>query len=178
MDKIVEVDFLDNTIREITKEIAHKDGIMHRAFSVILYSGNSILIQQRALDKYHCGGLWTNTCCSHPHWNENINDAAKRRLSEEMGIEAEIEELFSFTYYYKFENGLTEFEYDHVLVGEFDGKFEINKQEAADAKWIDIKELQDWMKNKPYEFTPWFIIIMPRIISYLKKLKDVLNPNE
>lgn len=169
MDKIVEVDFLDNSIREITKEEAHIKGIMHRAFSVILYKNNSILMQQRALDKYHCGGLWTNTCCSHPRFNENINDAVKRRLTEEMEIEAEVEELFSFTYYYKFENGLTEFEYDHVFVGEYDGSFEINKEEAADAKWIDIHELMDWMKNRPYEFTPWFVVIMPKLIEYMNK---------
>ncbi|MGB4440207.1 MAG: NUDIX domain-containing protein [Sedimentibacter sp.] len=104
-------------------------------------------MKQRALDKYHCGGLWTNTCCSHPRWNENINDAVKRRLSEEMDIEAVVDELFSFTYYYKFENGLTEFEYDHVFAGEYSGNFEINKNEAEEAKWVDVDELKEWMKN-------------------------------
>ncbi|MFA9422378.1 MAG: isopentenyl-diphosphate Delta-isomerase, partial [Sedimentibacter sp.] len=172
MDRIVEVDFLDNSIKEITKEEAHREGIMHRAFSVIIYKGNSILMQQRALDKYHCGGLWTNTCCSHPRWNENINDAATRRLSEEMGIKTTTEELFSFTYYYKFENGLTEFEYDHVFVGEYDGNFEINKDEAAAAKWVDIDELKCWMKNRPFEFTPWFVVIMPKLIEYMNKRKQ------
>ena len=167
MDKIVEVDFLDNSIREVTKEQAHKEGIMHRAFSVILHNENKILMQQRALDKYHCGGLWTNTCCSHPRWNENINDAVKRRLSEEMDIEVGVDELFSFTYYYKFENGLTEFEYDHVFVGEYSGNFKINKDEAEEAKWVDLDELKEWMKNKPSEFTPWFIVIMPKLIEYL-----------
>ena len=169
MDKIVEVDFLDNSIKEITKEEAHREGIMHRAFSVVLYKENRILLQQRALDKYHCGGLWTNTCCSHPRWNEDVKDAVKRRLMEEMGIEAEAEELESFTYYYKFENGLVEFEYDHVFLGEYEGEYKLNEEEAACAKWVDIYELTEWMKKSPQEFTPWFIIIMPKIIKYLSR---------
>lgn len=172
MDKIIEVDFLDRDIKELTKEDAHKFGIMHRAFSVVLFRGNSILIQQRAHDKYHCGGLWTNTCCSHPRWMESLEDAVNRRLKEEMGIQSvQLKEILSFTYYYKFENGLTEFEYDHVFFGGYDGEFKINKDEAADAKWIDIDELMGWMKDKPHEFTPWFIIFLP-------KIKDLLSFNQ
>ena len=169
MDKIIEVDFLDRDIKEVTKEDAHKFGIMHRAFSAVLFKGNSILIQQRAHDKYHCGGLWTNTCCSHPRWNESLGDAVNRRLEEEMGIQnVQLKEILSFTYYYKFENGLTEFEYDHVFIGEYDGEFKTNKDEAADAKWIDIDELMVWMKDKPHEFTPWFIIFLPKIKEFLR----------
>lgn len=168
MDKIIEVDFLDKEIKEITKEEAHKYGILHRAFSAVLYKGNSILIQQRAHDKYHCGGLWTNTCCSHPRWNEELKDAVKRRLNEEMGIEnVELEEILSFTYYYKFDNGLAEFEYDHVFIGEYIGDFTINTEEVVDARWIHIDELMEWMKNKPHEFTPWFMIFMPKLREYL-----------
>lgn len=169
MDKITEVDFLDNSIREITKEEAHRDGILHRAFSVILYKEDKILLQQRAHDKYHCGGLWTNTCCSHPRWEESLEEAVNRRLEEEMGIEAVTEEISSFTYYYKFENGLAEFEYDHVFAGEYDGNFSVNSEEAACAKWVSISELMSWMKKSPQEFTPWFIIIMPKFIEYLRE---------
>lgn len=168
MDKIVEVDFSDNSIREVTKDEAHRKGIMHRAFSVILHNGSKILLQQRSHDKYHCGGLWTNTCCSHPRWNEELKNAVRRRLMEEMGIEAETEELCSFTYYYRFDNGMTEFEYDHVYVGEYKGEFSLNSQEVSCAKWIDIDELAEWMKSSPQEFTPWFIIIMPGIMEHIK----------
>ncbi|MGD9568769.1 MAG: isopentenyl-diphosphate Delta-isomerase [Sedimentibacter sp.] len=172
MDKIIEVDFLDREIKEITKEDAHSHGILHRAFSVVLFNKNSILLQQRALDKYHCGGLWTNTCCSHPRWNEELTDAVHRRLEEEMGIHnVQLEEIYSFTYYYKFENGLTEFEYDHVFIGEYIGDTQINKEEVAAEKWINIDELMEWMKEKPYEFTPWFIIFLPKIKKYLDEIK-------
>jgi len=174
MDKLIEVDFLDREIREVTKEDAHKYGIIHRAFSAVLFKGKSILIQQRAHDKYHCGGLWTNTCCSHPRWDESLTEAVSRRLKEEMGIQdVQLEEILSFAYYYKFENGLAEFEYDHVFIGEYAGQFEINKEEAADAKWIDIDELMEWMKDKPHEFTPWFIIILPSIKKHLESCKLV-----
>ena len=92
-----------------------------------------------------------------------------RRLMEEMGIQAKTEEISSFTYYYKFENGLAEFEYDHVFAGEYDGNFSINQEEAACAKWVSISELMSWMKKSPHEFTPWFIIIMPNFIEYLRE---------
>lgn len=168
MDKIIEVDLLDKEIKEVTKEDAHKHGILHRAFSVVLFNKSKILLQQRAHEKYHCGGLWTNTCCSHPRWNEGLEAAVSRRLKEEMGIkDVKLEEIYSFTYYYKFENGLAEFEYDHVFVGEYGGDFELNKEEAVEAKWVEIDELLEWMKNKPHEFTPWFIIFIPKIKEYL-----------
>ncbi|MDF2677690.1 MAG: isopentenyl-diphosphate delta-isomerase [Bacillota bacterium] len=169
MNKVIEVDLLDKPIKEITKEKAHQEGVLHRAFSVVLYKGNEILIQKRSDDKYHCGGLWTNTCCSHPRWGETTEEAVKRRLMEEMGISCETQEIFSFTYYYEFKNELKEFEYDHVFIGEYNQEFTINKEEVEEAKWIDINELLAWMKNKPFEFTPWFIIIMPKILDYLNK---------
>lgn len=170
MDKIIQVDFLDREIKAVTKDDAHNYGILHRAFSVVLYNKNKILIQQRAHEKYHCGGLWTNTCCSHPRWNENLTDAVKRRLKEEMSIkDVQLEELLSFTYYYKFDNGLAEFEYDHVFIGHYCGDYQINKEEASDAKWVDIQELMEWMKNKPHEFTPWFIIFLPEIVKFINE---------
>lgn len=173
MDKIIEVDFLDREIKAVTKDDAHKYGILHRAFSAVLYNKNKILIQRRAHEKYHCGGLWTNTCCSHPRWDENMTDAVNRRLKEEMNIHnVQLEELLSFTYYYKFENGLAEFEYDHVFIAQYSGDYQINKEEAADAKWVDIQELMEWMKNKPHEFTPWFIIFLPQITEYLNDISN------
>lgn len=174
MDKLIEVDFLDREIKEITKEDAHKYGIMHRAFSAVLFNKNSVLIQQRAHDKYHCGGLWTNTCCSHPRWNESLAGAVNRRLEEEMGIQnIQLKEILNFTYYYKFENGLAEFEYDHVFIGEYGGEFTINREEAADARWIDIDELMEWMKARPHEFTPWFVIMLPDIKKYMESCKTI-----
>lgn len=172
MNKVIEVDLQDKPIREITKEAAHTEGVLHRAFSVNLYRGNEILIQKRADDKYHCGGLWTNTCCSHPLWGETTGDAVKRRLVEEMGITCDTTEIFSFIYYYEFKNDMKEFEFDHVFIGEYEGEYNINKEEVDEAKWIDINELSCWIKNKPYEFTPWFIIIFPKVAEYVKNKKN------
>ena len=119
-EKVVLVDKDDNEIGLMPKMEAHQKGILHRAFSVfLLNSDNQILLQKRSSNKYHSGGLWTNTCCSHPRDGENIINAGKRRLSEEMGINTDLIEAFKFTYKAKLENGLTEHEYDHVLIGKY-----------------------------------------------------------
>ncbi len=153
---------------------AHKDGLLHRAFSVIvLNSNNEMLIQKRAEGKYHSGGLWTNTCCSHPYWGESTMSAAHRRLQEEMGFDCEVEEIFSLRYHAGVGNGLTENEYDHVYFGYFDGKPELNKEEASDYRYVDLESLREWVRNEPQSFTAWFRLVLPKFIKYFSEHKKV-----
>ena len=171
MKDLIAVDVLDNEIARVTKEDAHKNAILHRAFSVFLFNGNKILIQQRAFNKYHSGGLWANTCCSHPRTNNILSDA-RQRLLEEVGIECDnLFELYSFVYYTKFDNGLCEYEFDHVILGEYSGEFEINKDEVNDMKWVDIFELAKDIKDQPHKYASWFLICAPKVIEYLIKNK-------
>lgn len=165
--KLVAVNMRDEEIGEITKQEAHEKGILHRAFSVILYHEDKILIQQRAFNKYHCGGLWSNACCSHPMPKESVKAAAVRRLREELDIEGvELEEIYGFVYYYAFSNGLAEYEYDHVLLGEYQGEVKLDPEEVADSKWISMEELREQMCLHPEQFTPWFIQIVGRLTEY------------
>ena len=160
-NNIILVDEKDNEIGLTDKVTAHQQGLCHRAFSVFIFAEinneKHLLLQQRQHDKYHCGGLWTNTCCSHPRPGEDITDAGKRRLFEEMGITYPLQKTGEFHYTAKFDNGLTENEYDHVLVG-FTDKLEvnINPGEVAEAKWIPIDELQHDLNANPEKYTPWF----------------------
>lgn len=164
--KLVAVTMTDEPIGILSKLEAHEKGILHRAFSVILYHGDKILIQQRAFEKYHCGGLWSNACCSHPMPDEPVAVAAVRRLKEELDIEGvTLEEKYSFVYYYAFENGLKEYEYDHVFVGEYEGEVKLDTEEVADSRWICWKDLEEEMRLHPEQFTPWFIQIVGRLQS-------------
>jgi len=167
-NKIVAVDIYDNKIGLVTKEAAHKDAILHRAFSVFLCHNGKMLIQQRAFDKYHSGGLWANTCCSHPR-TENIVAEAKERLVEEVGIHCDgLQEIFVFNYFSKYEENLFEYEIDHVLLGDYDGNFVLNKEEVNDMRWVDFEELEQEMINTPKKFATWFLIAAPRVLKYLK----------
>ena len=168
MEDLICVDLFDREIGKIDKDTAHKKGVLHRAFSVVLYNNNKILIQKRALHKYHSGGLWANTCCSHPRTNDIISDA-KARLMEEVGIKTDLlEEVFSFVYFHKFADGLYEYEYDHVLIGEWNGEFEINFDEVSEMKWIDIDELEEDMRENPQKYAVWFLTLAPNIMAYIK----------
>lgn len=161
---LVLVDEWDNAVGEMSKLEAHEKGLLHRAFSVLLFNDRrELLLQQRAFDKYHCGGLWTNTCCSHPYPDEDVKTAASRRLKEEMGIECALQKSFDFIYKAEFDNGLTEHEFDHVFLGEFSGAPVINKNEVADWKYISLSDLQIDISNHPEKYTPWFKIIMTEI---------------
>lgn len=166
MEKVVLVDMDDNEIGQEEKMAAHEKGLLHRAFSVFLFRGNEILIQKRASSKYHCGGLWTNTCCSHPRKGETVTEAAIRRLKEEMGINlSKVKEVDSIIYHYPFENGLTEFEFDHLLVGEYDGTWKCDPNEVDDVKWVSLDFLKEDIRRNTKAYTPWFVIALHRILS-------------
>ena len=140
---------------------AHKKGVLHRAFSVFIFNARGeMLLQQRALEKYHSNGLWTNACCSHPRPGEEIMDAAKRRLKEEMGID--LQTVFSFTFIYKaqLDQNLIEHELDHVFVGTFNGSPIINKKEVEDWKYVDINWLKQDINQHPSAYTVWFKLIV------------------
>ena len=165
-DKVILVNEADEQIGIESKLEAHKRGVLHRAFSVFLFardqnSNLQVLMQQRALDKYHCAGLWTNTCCSHPQPEESVIDAGLSRLDEELGIKlpkGTLKYVGSFIYEAKFDNGLIEHELDHVLVGSVDLglKIKINSLEVANYRWQSVLDLRDNLKDiDAQKFTPW-----------------------
>ena len=168
-EQVILVDEADNEIGLMEKIKAHEEGVLHRAFSVfILNKKGEVLIQQRALTKYHSAGLWANTCCSHPRPNEDTHAAAIRRLNEEMGMKVELKEIFHFIYKSEYDNGLTEHEFDHVFIGHSDSLPVINPEEvnaykyqSIDSLLIDITENQD-------DYCSWFKICFPQLCDLLK----------
>lgn len=149
---------------------AHEKGVLHRAFSVfVLNKAGEIMLQQRAGDKYHSPLLWTNTCCSHQRAGESNIEAGTRRLQEEMGFTTELRELFSFIYKAPFDNGLTEHELDHVMIGYYDHPPAVNPAEVADWKWVEPKQIKDDMNVNPGVYTVWFKIIFERFYDYILK---------
>lgn len=154
---VVLVDEQDNDIGVMEKLQAHQEGKLHRAFSVFIFNNkNQLLLQQRAINKYHSGGLWTNSCCSHPRPNETIKDAANRRLFEEMGIVCDLKILTNFIYKSNFENGLIEHELDYILVGNSNATPKLNKDEVESYKWQSISEIQTDILINPNLYTVWF----------------------
>jgi len=167
MEHVILVNDQDDSIGTMEKMEAHEKGVLHRAFSVFLFNEKGeMLLQQRAKDKYHSGGLWTNTCCSHPRPKESTLHAATRRLMEEMGIETQVHEIFQFIYKAKLDRGLIEHELDHVFFGHFDGEFEINKDEVESARYISKKELLAEVDSAPESFTEWFKIALPEVLKH------------
>lgn len=147
----------DEIIGSGEKMDVHVKGLLHRAFSIVVYNKKGeILIQKRALHKYHSPGLWTNTCCSHPHVDESMDVAVQRRLLEEMGFECELTYQFKFLYKASFSNGLTEHELDHVYVGSYDGEVNINEDEVDSYKWVSKESLLKDVNENPDEYTYWF----------------------
>ena len=157
---VILVDEQDKKLGLMEKIEAHKKGVLHRAFSVfILNQKNQLLLQQRALHKYHSGGLWTNTCCRHPRDGETNLEAAHRRLQEEMGMDAPLEKLLHFVYRAEFDNNMIEHELDHVFVGKCDANPVINPDEVEAYKWMDLDELKADIEKNPQLYTAWFKII-------------------
>lgn len=171
MSEVILVNSNDEEIGSMEKLEAHQKGILHRAFSVFIFNNkHELLLQKRALDKYHSGGLWTNTCCSHPSPGEGVLAAAKRRLIEEMGIRTPLEIISSFIYKTEFENGLIEHEFDHMLVGRYNDEVEVNPMEVMDYKWINITNLNEEVSKHPDEFTVWFLKIYRQVFEqYVKR---------
>ena len=152
---------------------AHEEGLLHRAFSIFLWNEEGeMLLQQRALDKYHCGGLWTNACCSHPREGELTERAAIRRLREELGIEVPLQKAFEFTYRADMGNGLVEHEFDHVWAGTYSGAIPFDPAEVKDTRYLSMAEIQAWLQERPQEFTPWFRIAWPLIKDWKSGSKN------
>lgn len=159
-EQVILVDEQDNQIGLMPKMEAHEKAVLHRAFSVFIFNDKGdLMLQQRAADKYHSPLLWTNTCCSHQRDGETSLEAGKRRLQEEMGFTAELEEVFWFVYKAPFDNGLTEHELDHVMIGNFNGVPDINEEEVAAYKWMSLEEVKKDIDERPDEYTAWFKII-------------------
>ena len=171
-ENVVLVDRNDNPMGLMPKLEAHEKGVLHRAFSVfILNRKGQLMLQRRALDKYHSPGLWTNTCCSHPRESESNIEAGVRRLKEEMGFTTPLKPMFSFIYKSKFDNGLTEHEFDHVLLGYYDKPPFINAIEVSEWKWMSLEKIILEIKNKPEDFTVWFKIIFERFYNHIYKTR-------
>ena len=159
---------LDIPLGTCSKLQAHAEGKLHRAFSVFLTDGqDNVLLQRRAVTKYHSGGLWTNACCSHPVGD--VLEDAKVRLSEELGVTTDIQEIGHFVYRHIFENGMTEYEFDHVLRGQIerDAPLSPDPAEADAVEWMSAEELRRQLTETPEKFTPWFITAAPIVLEYL-----------
>uniref|UniRef100_UPI00404A5862 isopentenyl-diphosphate Delta-isomerase n=1 Tax=Flavobacterium sp. TaxID=239 RepID=UPI00404A5862 len=169
-DFVILVDEKDNPIGLMPKMEAHEKAVLHRAFSVfVLNEKNELMLQQRAAHKYHSPLLWTNTCCSHQKENETNLEAGNRRLSEEMGFQTPLKELFHFIYKAPFDNGLTEHELDHVMIGFYANDPIINEEEVASWKWMDIESVKNDIEQNPDLYTVWFKIIFEKFYHYFEE---------
>ena len=167
-EHVILVDENDNQIGLMPKMEAHEKAVLHRAFSVFIFNDkNELMLQQRAMNKYHSPGLWTNTCCSHQRDGESNLEAGKRRLEEEMGFVTDLQESTSFIYKAPFDNGLTEHEYDHVMIGSYNEAPIINKGEAADWKWMTLEAVKDDIALQPGLYTAWFKIIFEKFYEFI-----------
>ncbi len=162
-DEVIIVNERDEWLGTMSKLEAHKNGVLHRAISVfVMNDKNELLLQQRAADKYHSGGLWSNTCCSHPMPAESTMAAAHRRLQEEMGFDCELEQIFTLRYKADVGNDLIENEYDHIFLGHYNGTVAANKEEVQDYQYITIENLEKMMQAVPESYTPWLHLALPK----------------
>lgn len=167
-EQVILVDENDKQIGLMPKMEAHEKALLHRAFSVFVFNNeNELMIQQRAEHKYHSPSLWTNTCCSHQREGETNLEAGKRRLQEEMGFDTDLEEVMSFIYKAPFDNGLTEHEFDHIMIGYYNEIPNINPDEVADWKWMTLEAIKDDMKVHPEIYTAWFKIIFEKFYDFI-----------
>ncbi|MEJ1237861.1 isopentenyl-diphosphate Delta-isomerase [Chryseolinea sp. T2] len=164
MEQVILVDENDVAVGAMEKMEAHRRGVLHRAFSVLVFNTKGeLLIQKRAQGKYHSGGLWTNTCCSHPGPSEDIIESARRRTKYEMGVDVEPVFAFKFIYQASLDHGLIEHELDHVFTATFDGTPHVNPDEVEDWKYVDLKLLRDDVKDNPERYTVWFGKILEKL---------------
>lgn len=171
-NNVVLVDKNDNAIGVMEKLVAHEQGELHRAFSVFIFNDKGeLLLQQRANHKYHGAGLWTNTCCSHPQWGEDVGASAMERLNYEMGLKCSLKLVYSFIYHAAVENNLTEHELDYVFIGFSNAQPIINSDEVRSYKWVSIKEVLKDIENIPTNYTVWFKQALPELISKIELWK-------
>lgn len=171
MDYVVLVDESDQQVGVMEKMEAHEKALLHRAFSVFLFNASGeMLLQQRALTKYHSGGLWTNACCSHPRPGESNIDAAKRRTLEELGISPSIRHAFSFTYKAAFDNGLTEHEFDHVFVGQHNGEVHPDPAEVSAVCYKSMDLIRKELITDPHIYTEWFKIAFHQVEEHIESI--------
>lgn len=170
-DHVILVDRTGKEIGTQEKIQAHREGRLHGAFSIFIFNAVSeLLLQRRARTKYHSGGLWTNTCCSHPRPGESYYHAARRRLHEEMGFDCELTGLFSFIYYTQLDNSLFEHELDHVFVGHYNGQPIPNRREVDDWKWVEVSALRQDVRENPENYTYWFKLTLDRVLTQSRKI--------
>lgn len=173
LDQVVLVTTEDQPIGVMDKLEAHEKGVLHRAFSVFVFNDQGqLLLQQRAMEKYHSPGLWTNTCCSHQRSGETTEEAAHRRLVEEMGFDCTLTKAFEFVYRAEFDNGLTEHEYDHVLIGTYNDSPEPDPAEVGGWQYVDTDDLVKKINAQPEQYTEWFKIALPQLLSHMQDLNQ------
>jgi isopentenyl-diphosphate delta-isomerase len=172
LQEVILVNEKDEQVGVMEKMAAHEKALLHRAFSIFIFNEDGLmLLQKRAASKYHSPGLWTNACCSHPIPGEATHDAALRRLHEELGFTTPVEKAFHFTYTASFENGLTEHEFDHVYLGQYDGPIHHDPNEVEVYRYLSVSDIQNEITESPASFTPWFLIAFPL-------LKDWMHQND
>lgn len=171
IEEVILVNEQDQQTGTMEKIEAHRKALLHRAFSVFIFNHKGeMLLQQRAKLKYHSPGLWTNSCCSHPRPGETVDAAARRRLKEEMGFETPLSKIFDFIYKADFENGLTEFEFDHVYTGTYDGGLNPDQQEVLDYCFRSLEDIQQDLDSRPEKYSSWFRIAFPKVKERMKEL--------
>ena len=167
IEEVILVNEQDQQTGTMEKMEAHRKALLHRAFSVFIFNHKGeMLLQQRAKLKYHSPGLWTNSCCSHPRPGETVDAAARRRLKEEMGFETPLNKIFDFIYKADFENGLTEFEFDHVYTGTYDGRLNPDQQEVLDYCFRSLEDIQQDLDSRPEKYSSWFRIAFPKVRTW------------
>lgn len=172
-DKLIWVDLFDHEIGSGDKLETHVKNQLHRAFSLFIVHEGKMLIQRRALGKYHSGGLWANACCSHPRHGESLEDAVQKRMEEELGIpkgSCQPKELFYFNYFSQYD-GLSEYEIDHVFLTDYHGEVNPDPDEIDELRWVYLEDLKEEMEINPQGFSTWFLIAAPKVIEYVENNK-------